>query len=328
VPILLTGASGFLGSHIAERLDEQGVEVRALVRPTSDTRFLEGLRHVTLAPGTLGDSRGLSAAMDGVDGVIHAAGLVKAERPADFYRTNEEGTANLLDAAKRGPADIERFVLVSSLAVMGPSEDGRPIPAHGTPNPVTHYGRSKLAGERAARAEVDRLPITIIRPPMIYGPRDREILPFFKSVKFGVLPLTGSPNSLVSAVYASDCAAACIKALEVNVPSGSAYFVEDGHTQNLAGLTAHIENALGKRAWLRVPVPRFVMYGAAVGSEVYGRVTGRAVMLTRDKLNELSAPHWVCSSEEAQAALGWQPSVSFAEGARITAAWYRREGWL
>ena len=328
MPILLTGASGFLGSHIAERLDEKGVEVRALVRPTSDTRFLEGLRHVTLVPGTLGDSRGLRAAMDGVDGVIHAAGLVKAERPADFYRTNEEGTANLLDAAKRGAADIGRFVLVSSLTVMGPSEDGRPVPSDGSPNPVTHYGRSKLAGERAAGAEVDSLPITIIRPPMIYGPRDREILPFFKSVKFGVLPLTGLPTSLVSAVYAADCAAACIKALEVNVPSGSAYFVEDGHTESLAGLTAHIENALGRRAWLRVRVPRFLMYGAAVGSEVFGRVAGRAVMLTRDKLNELWAPHWVCSSGEAQAALGWQPRVSFAEGARITAAWYGRQGGL
>lgn len=328
MPILLTGASGFLGSHIAEQLNDQRVDVRALVRPTSDTRFLEGLRHVTLVRGSLGDSGSLSVAMDGVDGIIHAAGLVKAKRPADFYRTNEKGTANLLDAAKSSAADIERFVLVSSLAVMGPSENGRPVPPDASPNPVSHYGRSKLAGERAAGTVADSLPVTIIRPPMIYGPRDREILPFFKSVKFGVLPLTGSPSSVVSAVYAADCAAACIKALGVNVPSGSAYFVEDGHAENLAGLITHIENAMGKRAWLRIPVPRFVMFGAAVGSEVYGRVTGRAVMLTRDKLNELLAPHWVCDSGEAQAALGWKPRVSFEEGARITAAWYRREGWL
>jgi nucleoside-diphosphate-sugar epimerase len=163
---------------------------------------------------------------------------------------------------------------------------------------------------------------------MIYGPRDREILPFFKSVQLGLLPLTGSPNSCLSAIYAADCAAACINALEAKVPSGSAYFVEDGRLETLAGLIAHIENAIGRRAWLRVPVPRVFMYGAALGSELYGRVRGTAVMLTRDKLNELLAPHWVCDSTEAQIALGWKPRISFEEGTRLTGAWYRREGWL
>lgn len=326
--ILLTGASGFLGSHIAEQLDQQGADVRALVRPTSDTRFLERLAHVTLLRGALSDKDSLFAATEGVDGVIHTAGLVKARRPADFYRTNAQGTVNLLDAVKRNAPDIGRFVLVSSLAVMGPAEDGRAIPAGASPNPVTHYGRSKLAAEQAARAEARAVPITILRPPMIYGPRDRELLPFFKSVQLGVLPLTGSPKSRLSAIYVADCAAACIIALEADVPTGSAYFVEDGRLETLGGLITHIENALGQRAWLRVPVPRFLMYGAALGSELYGRIRGRAVMLTRDKLNELLAPHWVCDSAEAQAALGWKPRISFEEGTRITGAWYRQEGWL
>ena len=326
--ILLTGASGFLGSHIAEQLDQQGADVRALVRPTSDTRFLEGLERVTLVAGALSDKDSLLAAVEGVDGIIHAAGLVKARRPADFHRTNGQGTGNLLDAAKQNAQGIQRLVLVSSLAVMGPSEDGRPLPADAPPSPVTHYGRSKLAAEQAALAEADSLPITIIRPPIIYGPRDRGVLPFFKSVQLGVLPLTGSPNSAVSAIYVADCAAACIKALDADVPSGATYFVEDGGLETLGGLIAHIENALGKRAWLRVPVPRFLMYGAALGSEFYGTVMGRAVMLTRDKLNELLAAHWVCDSAEAQAALGWKPRISFAEGTRITGAWYRRVGWL
>ena len=149
--ILLTGASGFLGSHIAEQLDQQGVDVRALVRPTSDTRFLDGLDHVTLLSGAMSDKASLLAAMEGVDGIIHAAGLVKASEPADFHRTNAQGTANLLQAAKQNASGIERFVLVSSLAVMGPSEDGRPVPSDAAPNPVTHYGGSK-AGRRTSRS--------------------------------------------------------------------------------------------------------------------------------------------------------------------------------
>ena len=265
---------------------------------------------------------------EGVDGIIHAAGLVKARTPADFHRTNALGTANLLDAAMHNAPHLERFVLVSSLAAMGPSLDGRPLSVGASPNPVTHYGRSKLAAERAAQAAAHALPVTIIRPPMIYGPRDREILPFFKAVQLGLLPLTGSPSAALSAVYAADCASACIKALETNVPSGSTYYVEDGRTETLGELIAHIENALGRRAWLRVPVPRFLMYAAAVASEVYGSLAGRAVMLTRDKLNELMAPNWVCDSREAQTALAWRPRVTFQEGARLTGAWYRREGWL
>ena len=328
MPILLTGGSGFLGSHIAEQLDRQGTDVRVLVRPTSDTRFLEALDHVTLVPGTLGDKSSLLEATAGVDGVIHAAGAVKAKTPADFHQTNAHGTANLLAAARQTAPDLERFVLVSSLSAMGPSEDGDPLPAGASPNPVTHYGRSKLAAEQAALAAADALPVTIIRPAMIYGPRDREILPFFKSVHLGVLPLTGSPNSALSSIYAADCAAACIKALAADVRSGSTYYVEDGRTETLSELIAHIEKALGRRAWLRVPVPRLLLYGAALGSELYGRVTGQAVMLTRDKLNELLAPHWVCDSGETQAALAWKPRVSFEEGARITGSWYRREGWL
>ena len=158
--ILLTGASGFLGSHIAEQLNRQGAEVRALVRSTSDTRFLEGLQNVTIQRGTLSDEDSLLAATDGVEGIIHAAGLVKARRSGDFYETNERGTANLLQAAKKNAPDIERFVLISSLAVMGPSEDGRPVPEGASPNPVTHYGRSKLAAERAAGAEVRSLPFS------------------------------------------------------------------------------------------------------------------------------------------------------------------------
>ena len=156
--VLLTGASGFLGSHVAEQLDQQGADVRALVRPTSDTRFLEALEHVTLVRGAVGDESSLLSATEGVDGIIHAAGLVKARTPADFHRANALGTANLLDAAMHNAPHLERFVLVSSLAAMGPSLDGRPLSVGASPNPVTHYGRSKLARSEPLRRRLMRSP--------------------------------------------------------------------------------------------------------------------------------------------------------------------------
>lgn len=326
--VLLTGGSGFLGSHIAEQLSARGVEVRALVRASSDTRFLKTLPKVELFDAALSDADGLAKAMIGIDAIIHSAGVVKARNPAEFHEVNAAGTASLLDAAKKHTQNLKRFVLVSSLAVAGPSEDGKPVSSDALPNPVTHYGRSKLAAERAARANKDALPITIIRPPLIYGPRDKEVLVFFQSVKLGVLPYMGSTARGMSAIFATDCADACIAALDKNVPSASTYFVEDGQTQTLGELVGHIEQAIGKRAWVRIPVPRRALEAAAIGSELFGKLSGKAVMLTRDKCNELFAAHWVCDSSETQRDLGWKPKVPFATGARITADWYRKNGWL
>lgn len=326
--ILLTGGSGFLGSHIAEHLAHAQHQVRALVRATSDTRFLSTLPNVELVEGTVQDRASLLRALPGVDAVIHAAGLVKATSAEEFHAVNARGTQLLLEAIEEAGVSLQRFVLISSLSVSGPSFDGRPVSPDQHPNPVTHYGRSKLAAERAALAVRERLPLTIIRPPLIYGPRDRECLAFFQSVKYRVLPYMGSTARGFSVVYGSDCAAACARALEVNVPSGSTYFVEDGNTRTLAELVAHIETAMGKRAWMRFPIPQSILQTAALFSEIYGKLTHRAVMLTRDKCNELYAPHWVCESTATHAQLGWEPRISFDRGARITAEWYRQHGWL
>lgn len=325
--VFLTGGSGFLGSHIAEQLSEAGIPVRALVRSSSNTSFLSRLPRAELVSASLRDLDSLTRAIEGSTHIIHSAGLVKAKSPAEFHRVNAAGTINLLEAAKRC-GGLERFVLVSSLAVCGPSADGKPLPPNAPPNPVTHYGRSKLAAERAALAMKDELPITILRPPLIYGPRDREVFAFFKAVKYGVLPYMGSTARGVSAIYATDCALACIAALSAKVKSGSTYSIEDGHTLTLGELVEQIEAALGKRAWIRVPVPRKLLEVAAVGSEFFGKATEQAVMLTRDKCNELYAPHWVCDASETRRDLGWTPKVPFDRGARITAEWYRREGWL
>ncbi|XXT17645.1 SDR family NAD(P)-dependent oxidoreductase [Sorangium sp. So ce429] len=330
--VLVTGASGFLGSHVTEQLVQKGHSVVALVRRSSSTKFLSSLRGVELAYGAIEDAESVRRAVvdaPGVDAIVHSAGLVKARDEAEFFRVNVGGTRNMLDAAKAArPTTMKRFVFVSSLAAIGPSHDGRPVAADARPAPVTRYGRSKLEAERLVLAEKDALPVVVLRPPMIYGPRDQESFAFFQSVARRFLPMLGDGKNTLSVIYASDAAAACIRALESDAPSGRAYFIDDGHVYVWRDMLADVEAAIGARAFVRVGVPFPLMRGAALASEGMSRLTGKPVMLTRDKLNELAASHWVCDSAEARRELGWEPQVSWAEGTRRAVAWYREHGWL
>ncbi|MFO0763120.1 MAG: NAD(P)-dependent oxidoreductase [Byssovorax sp.] len=326
--VLVTGASGFLGSHIAEQLSAEGHSVVALVRKSSKVDFLTALPGLELATGAVEDAASVRAAMKGVDAVIHSAGVVKARSEEEFHAINTQGTQNLLDAAQEVAPGLSRFVFVSSLTAVGWSDDGRPVSPDATPRPVTGYGRSKVAAERAVRAVKDKLPVVIIRPPMIYGPRDNESFAFFQSVSFRFLPYLGDGNNTMSVIYASDAASACIKAMYADVPSGNAYFVDDGEIYVWKDMLADIEKAMGKRALVRLSIPFSLVSVVAAANEQISKLSGKAVMLTRDKLKELSAPHWVCDSMDTRKALGWEPKVKWAEGTKKAAAWYREHGWL
>jgi len=327
--VLLTGGSGFVGSYVAEELDRLGHAVRALVRPRSDRKMLEKLRNVEFVAGAVEDRASLDQAVRGVDAVVHVAGLVKARNSREFFLTNTEGTRNLLAAAEAHAPGLKRFVYVSSLAAVGPSPDGKPVPDDATPRPLTQYGHSKLAAEQAVLAAKDRLPVTIIRPPLIYGPRDRETLAFFTSVRNGVLPLLGDGLNTLSVIYGEDCAGAVVKAaVTAQAPSGRTYFVEDGSVYVWRDALAEVEKALGKRAFLRVGLPMAALKVAAAATQLYGKVTNTAQMLTLDKVNELKQRHWVCEGSGARRELGWQPRTSWPQGVAKAVAWYRQAGWL
>jgi nucleoside-diphosphate-sugar epimerase len=326
--VLVTGASGFLGSHVAEQLSKSGHAVRALVRKSSKVDFLKGLDGVELAYGAVEDAAAVTEAVKGVDAIVHSAGLVKARSPEEFHATNVEGTRNLLEAATKNAKGLKRFVFVSSLAAVGPSHDGTPVDGTQQTSPVTHYGRSKAEAERLVLAAKDQLPVVVLRPAAIYGPRDQEIFAFFQAVHRGVLPTVGKGDSTMSMIYGADAAEACIKAIDADVPSGSTYFLDDGEPHNFRAMIEQVEEALGKKAMLRLNLPMPVIYLAAVSSELYGKLSNKAVMLTRDKVNEIRQPHWVCSSEKTRRDLGWEPKTDLREGTRVTARWYRDNGWL
>lgn len=323
--VLVTGASGFLGSHVAEGLKKRGHDVRVLVRKSSNKKFLDTLG-VEYAYGAIEDAEAVEKAVVGVDAIVHSAGIVKARSAAEYEATNVQGTKNLLAAAKKHCPKLVRFVHVSSLEASGPSKDGAPI-AIDQESPCTAYGRSKLLAEKACLAFKDDLAVTILRPTAIYGPRDVEILEAFRSVKRRLLPITGDGSVKYTFVYGPDCAEACIKAIEADVPSGSTFFVADGDVWAQKDMMAKMEEACNTRALVRKGIPFGVVKAAAFFVEAYGKATNKAVMLTREKAAMLEQ-HFVCDPAATKQALGWEPSVKWEEGSKLTVRWYEANGWL
>lgn len=320
---VVTGASGFVGSHIVDALLERGARVRAVVRGTSSRRWLTG-KLVEFADSSLDDAAGLRRAVEGADWVIHVAGLIRARNAAEFHECNVAGTARLLAAAR--DASVRRFAFVSSQAAAGPSRDGRPVSEEQPPHPVSTYGETKRLAEELVLRERDRMAVTVIRPPAVYGPRDTAILKVFTLAKRHLQPVLRSGGAF-SMIHVEDLASAVVAVLSRDEAAGEIFFAAEPDRTDYDELGALVREALG--TWtVRVAVPRWALMGIALGAEGFARVTGAAPLLTREKLREISAGDWVCSSAKIRDRLGWSPRVPLAAGIKSTADWYRAAGWL
>lgn len=324
--VLVTGASGFLGSHVAEHFANEGHEVRALLRKTSSRKFLQ-FRHEE-AIGDITDASSLPSAVAGVDVVVHSAGLIMARTEAEFASVNEHGTTNLYRAIEARNADVKRIIYISSIAAHGASKSGRPRPVDASPQPVTAYGRSKLAGELLARRSSLGKRTVTFRPPAIYGPRDPALLPFFQLARHRLIPMLAGGKNRVSMVYATDVARAIYLAAAAEANIGEEiYCPEDGVVHTWLDMLTAIEKATGKKMF-KLPTPRFFYDAVAMGSEAFGAVTRRPVIFTRDKVREMAQHAWICSAADLQRDLGWKAEVGIAEGARLTYNWYKQADWL
>lgn len=319
---LVTGATGFVGSHLVETLRRRGDEVTALVRSPARAAILEPFG-VTLASGALHDAVALARALTGVEIVYHVAGLTAARDEAEFHRVNVEGTARLLGAAAQ--AGVRRLVLVSSLAAAGPSPRGGRRRELEPSEPVTQYGRSKAAAEEVVRH--GSVPWVIARPPAVYGPRDVELLKVFKIARLGVAPVFGDGSQELSLVYGPDLAEALAAMGSTGGVEGRVYYPAHPEVVTSGELVRTIGRVMGRRMRL-VPLPRVLAGGILQVTGLTARLMGRATLLNPDKANEFFQPAWTCDPAPLERDTGWRAAHDMVRGVAATQAWYRREGWL
>jgi nucleoside-diphosphate-sugar epimerase len=324
--VLVTGASGFVGGHIVPVLQSRGITVRCLVRPSSRLDYLKP-HAPELVLGDVTDPKGLDAALAGVDAVVHCAGITKAASRSEFFRVNLEGTRNLYSACAEQEGKIYKIVHVGSLAALGPSEADVPVTEDSPPRPVSDYGESKLAAQRAAQSWMRDLPICIIMPPAVYGPRDPDFLIYFRLVRRSIFPLLGREVRRLSLIYVRDLAEAVAEALVQERSIGRSYLVEDGAVQTWTGMAAAIGKAMARNPRpLRIPVAAVRGLGAL--GDLYIKVTGKTAITSSQKIREFLQPAWTCSSQRIRDDLGFRPRYSLDEGIRETLAWYEEKHWL
>ena len=315
--VLLTGATGFVGSHIAGAFVEAGYEVLCGVRASSDMRWISDLPIERVSLDVKGGAEGLPRAVENADLVVHAAGITRARRVEDYHSVNAEGTRRLAVAAFE--AGVRRFVLISSLAARGPDDPTK------DDHPESAYGRSKLEAEAYLRSLGGRMEAVVLRPAAVYGPRDTDLLPLFKMANRGWLPVPSGAN-LLQPVYATDVARAALAA--VREPLGFGPFpVAENRLYTWKEVIAGLEKALGRTVrTVRLPAAAFTLAGRA--AEWAARPFSAVPVFDERRGRDLAVHTWTCDISATEKALGWRAEVALSEGLTRSARWYGQAGWL
>jgi nucleoside-diphosphate-sugar epimerase len=323
---VVTGAAGFVGSHLVEKLLDRGDEVVCVERPGAGPGWLEGL-DVEFHDCGLGNSAVLQDLVCSADVVYHLAALTEARTPAECFEVNTRGTANVLKAAAACPDSTPRVVFMSSLAAVGPAQQGESLTADTAPRPLSHYGRSKLHAEAVIHAFADRVPAVICRFPAVYGPRDRVVLKLFRMVSKGIALTIGPWERQVSVIHAFDAVDGLIAAATGPGAPGKTYNLANEQAVTWGEFVMAIGRALGRRPlMLAVPVP--AARPIALAAEAAAWLGRRAAVLNRDRVRELSQSRWVCNTASALRDIGFQSRYSLDTGVVETAVWLRRNQWI
>lgn len=323
---VVTGANGFVGSHLVDLLIEKGFIVKCITRKSSNLRWLDK-KNVEIHDCGLTDKDGLRRVMKDSNYIFHVAGVVKSKNPDGYFKGNVETTRNLLEVSLENKSTLKRFVVVSSLTVAGPSSDGIPVNEETECNPITTYGRSKLEEEKLTLSFSDKLPVTICRAPAVYGERDTEIFIYFNTFSKGLTTTIGFNEKKLSLIHVTDLVNGIYLASKNEKAIGEVYFISSEKLYTWQEINAITAQITGRKA-LVVKVPHFLVYTIAAIAQFFAIYSKNAATLNIEKAKDITQQYWICDTSKAMRDLGYSQKISAEEGIRRTIKWYKDMNWI
>lgn len=323
---IVTGANGFVGSHLVDYLLEKNFKVKCLVRKTSNLKWLEG-KSVEIFSCGLFDRDGISVALEDVNYIFHVAGVVKAKNEEGYFNGNVEATKILLETALENAHNIKRFVLVSSQTVSGPSYDGKPVNELNECKPLTTYARSKLAQEKLVLSYREKIPVTICRAPAIYGERDTEIFIYFKTFSKGLTSLIGFDRKILSLLHVADLSEGLYLAATNENSKGEVYFISSEKFYTWDEVGEITSKVLNKKA-LKLRIPHVIVFVVAAIAQFFALFSSKPATLNIEKAKDLTQHAWICDTSKAIRDIGFRQKVSIEEGIKRTCEWYKKMKWI
>ncbi len=322
----VTGANGFVGSHLVDYLLSNNFEVTCLVRKSANLQWLKE-KDVNLVNTGFENKSRLVESLRGMEYVFHVAGVVKAKNRYDYFKGNAGVTKDLLEACLTTKESIKRIVIVSSETAAGPSRVALGSKETDISAPITSYGISKLAQERLSLDYQKELPITIVRPPAVYGERDTEIFIFFNSYNKGVTTTIGFEKKLISLIHVNDLVRGIFLSAMSETSVGQTYFITSNSFYTWEEIIEKTKLAMGKGA-LRFKIPHSAVYLIAAAAQFISMFQSKPATLNLEKARDITQSYWICSHEKAKADFGFETTIDLEEGIHRTINWYRSENWF
>jgi len=323
---VVTGANGFVGSHLVDNLLSKGLKVKCIVRKSSNLKWLDG-KDLEIFDSGLFDKDGLRKAFKDANYIYHVAGVVKSKTKDGYFKGNVETTRNLLEVALENKSTIKRFLVVSSQTVSGPSTEGNPVNEETECNPITTYGRSKLEEEKLVLSFKDKLPITICRAPAVYGERDTEIFIYFQTFSKGLTTTIGFNKKELSLIHAVDLVEGFYLAAMSEKAKGEIYFIGSEKYYTWQEINSITSKVLNKKPII-LKVPHFLVYSIASFAQFFAMFTSKPATLNIEKAKDITQLYWMCDTSKAMKDLGYRQKISIEEGIKRTCDWYRQMKWI
>ena len=323
---VVTGANGFVGSHLVDNLLAKGFKVRCIVRKSSDLKWLKS-KDIELFDCGLFDKDGLRKAFKDATYIFHVAGVVKSKTKEGYFKGNVETTRNLLEVAQENVSSIKRFLVVSSQTVTGPSTKDKPVDENSDCKPITTYGKSKLEEERLALSYKDKLPVTICRAPAVYGERDTEIFIYFQTFNKGLTTTIGFNKKELSLIHAVDLVEGFYLAAVNEKAIGQIYFIGSEKFYTWEEINSITSKVLNKEPII-IKVPHFLVYTIAAIAQFFAIFSSKPATLNIEKAKDITQQFWTCDTSKAMRELGYKQKINIEDGIKRTCDWYKEMKWI